>query len=83
MRGKLAAEIAGQVGHGVERIGAALVHPALQLAGAKRLAAPLPDQFGQGGAVQPQQIDSFDGFHNQVKLKRFQQLKPKINGCGC
>src|SRR5690606_36791771 len=43
---KLAAEVAGQVGHGVERVGAALVDPALQLAGAKRLAAPLPDQVG-------------------------------------
>ena len=58
----------GQVGHGVERIGAALVHPALQLAGAKRL-APLPDEFGQGGAIKPQQIDSFDGFHDLAKLK--------------
>ena len=73
MRCELAAEFAGQIGHGVERIGATLVHPALQLTGAKRLAAPLPDKFGQGGAIQPQQIDSFDGFHDLGNAKKLKQ----------
>ena len=51
MLAQLAAEIARQIGHVVERIHAALVDPALQLFGPERLAAPLTDKLGERGGI--------------------------------
>jgi len=60
---ELLAKIARQIRHLIEGCDAAAVHPTLQLARAKGLAAPLPDQIDQRRAAYAQQVDRFtDGF---------------------
>src|SRR5690606_13782416 len=66
---ELAAKLARRFSHVVARILAALVHPALQLLGANRLAAPLRDEIAPFGTAKAKKIYGFDRRHGQDRAR--------------
>src|SRR5690554_6108598 len=65
-------KIASEIRHIVKSGNAALVNPALQLLGAKRLAPPLRHELSERGCVHSQQIGAFNDSRHDIQVgKRF------------